>query len=211
MENTMFVLELIGAAAFAISGAMAAIKRKADIFGVVFLGVITALGGGVIRDVLIGQLPPKMFISYAYLLASLLVSLIVFFDAYIRREKYFANKDKLSEINNIFDAVGLAVFTVSGMNTAMGVSDNVILILTLGVITGVGGGMLRDMMTNTMPKVLRKRVYAVASLIGGALYYVLHLIGVNDILSAVIGMVTIFVLRVLATAYKWNLPSVKFD
>lgn len=211
MENTMFVLELIGAAAFAISGAMAAIKRKADIFGVVFLGVITALGGGVIRDVLIGQLPPKMFISYAYLLASLLVSLIVFFDAYIRREKYFANKDKLSEINNIFDAVGLAVFTISGMNTAMGVSDNVILILTLGVITGVGGGMLRDMMTNTMPKVLRKRVYAVASLIGGALYYVLHLIGVNDILSAVIGMVTIFVLRVLATAYKWNLPSVKFD
>ena len=207
----MFVLELIGAAAFAISGAMAAIKRKADIFGVVFLGVITALGGGVIRDVLIGQLPPKMFISYAYLLASLLVSLIVFFDAYIRREKYFANKDKLSEINNIFDAAGLAVFTISGMNTAMGVSGNVILILTLGVITGVGGGMLRDMMTNTMPKVLRKRVYAVASLIGGALYYVLHLIGVNDILSAVIGMVTIFVLRVLATAYKWNLPSVKFD
>ena len=211
MENTMFVLELIGAAAFAISGAMAAIKRKADIFGVVFLGVITALGGGVIRDVLIGQLPPKMFISYAYLLASLLVSLIVFFDAYIRREKYFANKDKLSEINNIFDAVGLAVFTISGMNTAMGVSDNVILILTLGVITGVGGGMLRDMMTNTMPKVLRKRVYAVASLIGGALYYVLYLIGVNDILSAVIGMVTIFVLRVLATVYKWNLPSVKLD
>ena len=207
----MFVLELIGAAAFAISGAMAAIKRKADIFGVVFLGVITALGGGVIRDVLIGQLPPKMFISYAYLLASLLVSLIVFFDAYIRREKYFANKDKLSEINNIFDAVGLAVFTISGMNTAMGVSDNVILILALGVITGVGGGMLRDMMTNTMPKVLRKRVYAVASLIGGALYYVLYLIGVNDILSAVIGMVTIFVLRVLATVYKWNLPSVKFD
>lgn len=211
MGNTMFVLELIGAAAFAISGAMAAIKRKADIFGVVFLGVITALGGGVIRDVLIGQLPPKMFISYAYLLASLLVSLIVFFDAYIRREKYFANKDKLSEINNIFDAAGLAVFTISGMNTAMGVSDNVILILTLGVITGVGGGMLRDMMTNTMPKVLRKRVYAVASLIGGALYYVLHLIGVNDILSAVIGMVTIFVLRVLATVYKWNLPSVKLD
>ena len=211
MEKLMFVLELIGAAAFAVSGAMAAIKNRADIFGVIFLAVTTALGGGVIRDVLLGQLPPKMFVSYWYLLAAVLASLIVFFDAYIRKEKYFANKDKLSEINNIFDAVGLGVFTVSGMNTAMGVSDNVILILTLGVITGVGGGMLRDMMTNTMPKVLRKRVYAVASLIGGALYYVLYLIGVNDILSAVIGMVTIFVLRVLATVYKWNLPSVKFD
>ncbi len=117
----------------------------------------------------------------------------------------------LSEINNIFDAVGLGVFTVSGMNTAMGVSDNVILILTLGVITGVGGGMLRDMMINKMPKVLRKHVYAVASLSGGILYYVLHIVGVNDILSAVIGMVFIFAVRVLATAYKWNLPSVKFD
>lgn len=211
MENTMFVFELIGAAAFAVSGAMAAIKRHADIFGVLFLGVITALGGGVIRDVLLGQLPPKMFVSYWYLLAAVLASLIVFFDAYIRKEKYFANKDKLSEINNIFDAVGLGVFTVSGMNTAMGVSDNVILILTLGVITGVGGGMLRDMMINKMPKVLRKHVYAVASLSGGILYYVLHIVGVNDILSAVIGMVFIFAVRVLATAYKWNLPSVKFD
>ena len=158
MENTMFVLELIGAAAFAVSGAMAAIKRHADIFGVLFLGVITALVGGVIRDVLLGQLPPRMFVSYWYLLAAVLASLIVFFDAYIRKEKFFANKDKLSEITNIFDAVGLGVFTISGMNTAMGVSDNVILILTLGVITGVGGGMLRDMMINKMPKVLRKHV-----------------------------------------------------
>ena len=160
---------------------------------------------------MLGQLPPKMFVSYWYLLAAVLASLIVFFNAYIRKEKYFANKDKLSEINNIFDAVGLGVFTVSGMNTAMGVSDNVILILTLGVITGVGGGMLRDMMINKMPKVLRKHVYAVASLSGGILYYVLHIVGVNDILSAVIGMVFIFAVRVLATAYKWNLPSVKFD
>lgn len=209
MENTMFVLELIGAAAFAVSGAMAAIKRHADIFGVLFLGVITALGGGVIRDVLLGQLPPKMFVSYWYLLAAVLASLIVFFDAYIRKEKYFANKDKLSEINNIFDAVGLGVFTVSGMNTAMGVSDNVILILTLGVITGVGGGMLRDMMINKMPKVLRKRVYAVASLLGGGVYYGLFALGVHETIAAVSGMVVIIALRVLATVYKWNLPAIR--
>lgn len=209
MENTMFVLELIGAAAFAVSGAMAAIKRHADIFGVLFLGVITALGGGVIRDVLLGQLPPKMFVSYWYLLAAVLASLIVFFDAYIRKEKYFANKDKLSEINNIFDAVGLGVFTISGMNTAMGVSDNVILILTLGVITGVGGGMLRDMMINKMPKVLRKRVYAVASLLGGGVYYGLFALGVHETIAAVSGMVVIIALRVLATVYKWNLPAIR--
>lgn len=89
MENTMFVLELIGAAAFAVSGAMAAIKRYADIFGVLFLGVITALGGGVIRDVLLGQLPPKMFVSYWYLLAAVLASLIVFFRRLHQKREVF--------------------------------------------------------------------------------------------------------------------------
>ena len=211
MEKTMFVLELIGVAAFAISGAMAAIKKKADLFGVLFLAVTTALGGGVIRDVLLGQLPPVMFVSYAYLLTSLAAALLVFFDAYIRRESYDANRAKLAAVNNIFDAVGLAVFTVSGMNTAMHVSDNVILIVTLGVVTGFGGGMLRDMMTNTMPKVLRKRIYAVASLSGGAVYYLMYALGVNEILSAITGMLAIFVLRLLATVNKWNLPVVDYD
>ena len=170
----MFVLELIGAAAFAVSGAMVAIEKKADIFGVLFLAVTTALGGGVIRDVLIGRIPPVMFVSYWYLLISVVAALAVFIDAYLRSEKYKLHLDKLDAVNNVFDAIGLAVFTVSGMNAAMPVSDNVILVLFVGMCTGVGGGMLRDVMTNTMPKVLRKRVYAVASLIGGGLYYVMH-------------------------------------
>ena len=158
MENLMFVLELIGAAAFAVSGAMAAIKNRADIFGVIFLAVTTALGGGVIRDVLLGNLPPKMFVSYAYFSVSVIAAVVVFADAYIRREKYLLHRDRLDAVNNVFDAVGLAVFTISGMNTSMAVSDNVLLILILGMATGVGGGMMRDVMTNTMPKVLRKRI-----------------------------------------------------
>lgn len=211
MEKAMFILELIGAAAFAVAGAMEALEKRADIFGVIFLAVTTALGGGVIRDILLGQLPPRMFVSYPYLLVALLAALAVFADAYVRRERYIRHKEKLDAVNNIFDAVGLAVFTVSGMNVAMSVSDNALLILILGMATGVGGGMLRDVMTNTMPKVLRKRVYAVASLVGGLAYYVLHILGVNDILSASVGMVVIFLLRVLATFYKWNLPSVIVD
>ena len=158
MEDVMFVLELIGAAAFAVSGAMVAIEKKADIFGVLFLAVTTALGGGVIRDVLIGRIPPVMFVSYWYLLISVVAALAVFIDAYLRSEKYKLHLDKLDAVNNVFDAIGLAVFTVSGMNAAMPVSDNVILVLFVGMCTGVGGGMLRDVMTNTMPKVLRKRV-----------------------------------------------------
>lgn len=211
MEDVMFVLELIGAAAFAVSGAMAAIEKKADIFGVLFLAVTTALGGGVIRDVLIGRIPPVMFVSYWYLLISVVAALAVFIDAYLRSEKYKLHLDKLDAVNNVFDAIGLAVFTVSGMNAAMPVSDNVILVLFVGMCTGVGGGMLRDVMTNTMPKVLRKRVYAVASLIGGGLYYLMHVLDINQLLSVGCGMLVIFALRLFATIYKWNLPSVKLD
>lgn len=211
MEDVMFVLELIGAAAFAVSGAMVAIEKKADIFGVLFLAVTTALGGGVIRDVLIGKIPPVMFVSYWYLLISVVAALAVFIDAYLRSEKYKLHLDKLDAVNNVFDAIGLAVFTVSGMNAAMPVSDNVILVLFVGMCTGVGGGMLRDVMTNTMPKVLRKRVYAVASLIGGGLYYVMHVLDINQLLSVGCGMLVIFALRLFATIYKWNLPSVKLD
>jgi uncharacterized membrane protein YeiH len=211
MEDVMFVLELIGAAAFAVSGAMVAIEKKADIFGVLFLAVTTALGGGVIRDVLIGRIPPVMFVSYWYLLISVVAALAVFIDAYLRSEKYKLHLDKLDAVNNVFDAIGLAVFTVSGMNAAMPVSDNVILVLFVGMCTGVGGGMLRDVMTNTMPKVLRKRVYAVASLIGGGLYYVMYVLNINQLLSVGCGMLVIFALRLFATIYKWNLPSVKLD
>lgn len=211
MDEVLFVLELIGAAAFAVSGAMAAIEKRADIFGVLFLAVTTALGGGVIRDVLIGRIPPVMFVSYWYLLISVAAALAVFIDAYLRSEKYKLHLDKLDAVNNIFDAIGLAVFTVSGMNAAMPVSDNIILVLFVSMCTGVGGGMLRDVMTNTMPKVLRKRVYAVASLLGGGLYYAMYALGANQLASIGCGMLLIFALRLFATIYKWNLPSVKLD
>lgn len=209
MDKLIFALELIGVAAFAVSGAMVAIEKKADIFGVIFLAVTTALGGGVIRDVLLGQLPPKMFTSYVYLLVAAISAVIVFVDAYIRREKYRQNMGRLDSVNNIFDSIGLAVFTVSGMNMAMSVSDNVVLILFLGMTTGVGGGMLRDMLTNAMPTVLRKRIYAVASLLGGGLYYTMYAINVNEALSAICGMLLIVVLRIMATVLKWNLPTAK--
>ena len=209
MDELIYALEIIGAAAFAVSGAMAALEREADIFGVIFLAVVTALGGGVIRDLLLGVTPPKMFVSYVYLAVAAVAALVVFADAYIRREKYRKHRDKLDSINNMFDAVGLAVFTVSGMNTAMQQSDNVLLILVLGMSTGVGGGMLRDMMINKMPKVLRKRVYAVASLLGGGVYYGLFALGVHETIAVVSGMLVIIALRVLATVYKWNLPAIR--
>jgi uncharacterized membrane protein YeiH len=190
---------------------MVGIEKKADVFGVLFLAITTALGGGVIRDLLIGRIPPVMFTSYYYLLISAAAALAVFVDAYLRREKYKKHLDKLDAVNNIFDAIGLAVFTISGMNAAIPVSDNVILVLFVGMCTGVGGGMLRDIMTNTMPKVLRKRVYAVASLLGGGLYYAMLAAGVNQLVSIGCGMLLIFALRLFATIYKWNLPAVDLE
>lgn len=205
----MFALELVGVAAFAISGAMVALEKHADIFGVMLLGVITALGGGIIRDLLLGNTPPVMFTSYTYVLVAALASFAMFFVAYIHRESYRRNMDKIDSVNNIFDAVGLAVFTVSGMNMAMTQAgmDNPFLIIVLGVVTGVGGGVLRDMMLGVMAKLLRKRIYAIASLVGGVVYYVMLASGENDVVSALTGMALIFVLRVMATVFKWNLPN----
>ena len=211
MEKLLFILELIGVAAFAVAGAMTAMEKKADVFGVVFAAVITALGGGIIRDILLGQLPPRMFTSYTYALVAVLASFAVFANAYVRREKYRSNAEKLDAVNNFFDAVGLAVFTVSGMNMAIakcGMS-NPFLIIVLGVTTGIGGGMLRDMMLGVMVKVLRKRIYAIASLAGGILYYLLLVLNVSDVVSVLVSMIFIFVLRILATVYKWNLPRVE--
>jgi len=205
----MQAFELIGVAAFAASGAMAAIDKKADIFGVLFLAVITALGGGIIRDVLLGHLPPRMFTSYVYIALAVFCAGLVFIDAYAHREKYQHHKDKLDHIVNIFDAVGLAVFTVTGMELAIEQygMGKLVLAVMMGVTTGVGGGMLRDVLTNCMPAVLHKRIYAVASMAGALLYYIMLSLNVNRAVGAAAAMLLIFALRILATVYKWNLPK----
>lgn len=204
----MYIVELIGVAAAAICGAMTAIDKRADAFGVIFLAVITALGGGVLRDTLLGHLPPRMFTSYEYIALSAFCALLVFLDAYMRRDKYKAHKEKLDAVINIFDAVGLAAFTIVGMNIAIDECgmENPLLVTVLGMTTGVGGGMFRDVLTNAMPMVLRKRVYALASLAGALLYYFLLYFGVENMLSGIIAMLFIIVLRILATVFKWNLP-----
>ena len=213
MDNTMFILELVGVAAFAISGAMVALEKRADAFGIMLLGVITALGGGIIRDLLLGNTPPVMFTSYTYVLVAAAAALAVFLAAYAHRESYRKNMDKIDSVNNVFDAVGLAVFTVSGMNMAIAQTGmgNPFLVIVLGVVTGVGGGVLRDTMLGVMVKLLRKRIYALASLAGGVVYYLLLLTGAGEMLSAFAGMLVIFALRVLATVFKWNLPAVKIE
>lgn len=211
MGSAFFILEMIGVAAFAVSGAAAAIDKNADIFGVVFLGVTTALGGGVFRDILLGYLPPRMFEDYTYVAAAILASLLVFAAARIWRDGYFGHRDRIDAVVNVFDAIGLGVFTVSGMNLAIAHSGitNALLVIVLGMATGIGGGMVRDIMIGEIPFVLRKRVYAVASLAGGCVYYLMYLWKINSVVSAVTAIVAVFAIRMLATAFKWSLPKIR--
>lgn len=206
-----FIVEIIGTIAFATSGAMVAINKRVDIFGVLVLSSITALGGGAIRDILIGATPPRMFSDYRYVMIAVVVSTIVFIIAYIFRERYQQKAKVVDSVNNIFDAVGLGLFTVTGVQVAIdsGFGLNSILAVCLGVITGIGGGVLRDVMLREIPFVLKKRIYALASIAGGTVYYNLHLAEVSRTRSIVIAVAVTFVIRILATVFKLDLPKVK--
>lgn len=211
-ELVGLMFEMVGTVAFAISGAMVAIKKRVDVFGVVVLSAMTALGGGIVRDILIGHLPPTMFSDYRYVMVAVITSVIVFIIAYIFRESYQKSEKTVDAINNIFDALGLGVFTVMGAKVAIesGFTINGILVVCLAVVTGVGGGLIRDVMLMEIPFVLKKRIYAVASILGGTAYHLMYIHGVNVRISSVIAVIVVFVVRILATIFKLDLPKVKF-
>lgn len=210
-EIVYFIVEILGTIAFATSGAMVAISKRVDIFGVLVLSSVTALGGGCIRDILIGTLPPRMFSDYRYVMVSVIVSLLVFIIAYIFRDLYQKSQKIVDSVNNIFDAVGLGVFTVTGVQVAIesGFKMNSILAVCLGVITGIGGGILRDVMLREIPFVLKKRIYALASIAGGVVYYNLYLADFGRTKSIILAVLVTFVIRILATIFRLDLPKVK--
>lgn len=212
-EFIRFVFEMVGTVAFAISGAMVAIKKRVDIFGVVVLSAMTALGGGIVRDILIGHLPPTMFSDYRYVLAAVVTSVVVFIIAFIFRDPYQRSEKTVDAVNNIFDALGLGVFTVMGAKVAIesGFTVNGILVVCLAVVTGVGGGLIRDVMLMEIPFVLKKRIYAVASIVGGTAYHLMYVHDVNVKLASVLAVIIVFVIRILATIFKLDLPKVKFS
>ncbi len=211
-ELIRFVFEMVGTVAFAISGAMVAVKKRVDIFGVIVLGVTTALGGGIVRDILIDHLPPTMFSDYRYVLAAVITSVIVFITAYIFRDPYRRSENTVDAINNIFDALGLGVFTVMGANVAIesGFTVNGILVVCLATVTGVGGGLIRDIMLKEIPFVLKKRIYAVASILGGTAYHLMYINNVSVKVASVIAVLIVFAVRILATVFKLDLPKVRF-
>ncbi len=206
-----FSAEIIGTIAFSVAGSLVAIRRELDIFGTVVVGGVTAVGGGCLRDILLGNLPPAMFKTPVYAIVAAVVSVIVFTAEYLfPAEKVLASK-KYEFVVNIFDALGLAIFVVVGINSAKscGYGDNGFLAICVGVLTGVGGGVVRDLLVKTVPMILRKQVYALPAIVGGILYYYMTKAGVNEILCVVITIILIMTVRILAAVLRWNLPKIR--
>ena len=195
----LYILEILGTVAFAVSGACVAIEKKMDILGVAILGVTTAVGGGIIRDILLGVTPPVAFREPIYGLIAVVVSLLVFLPA-LRPISEKQNKLYF----RIIDSIGLAVFTVIGVRAGMQ-HGNIYLAIFVGVVTGVGGGVMRDLFAGNKPYIFMKHFYACASIIGAVITAILW--GFGETVSMVIGAAIILTLRLLAAKFRWSLPK----
>ena len=204
------MIEMIGTVAFACSGAMVAARKKMDVFGVIVLGVTTAVGGGMIRDLILGVNPPTMFVDSRYVCVAVLTAILVFILFYHVKDTVERYSKKIDIWLNIFDAIGVGVFVVAGVNTAAnsGYEHMAFRSIFVGVLSGIGGGVLRDIFAGRVPVVLHKRVYAVAALLGSMSYYFARDYMPNNIAMG-IGIASTLILRMLATYFQWNLPKIK--
>ena len=203
----IIILEFLGTVAFAISGASTGVQKKMDIFGVSMLAMTTAVGGGILRDIILNVTPPAAFRNPVFTLTSIATGIIVF---YIVRQHYNFYQRPWGEILlRTLDAVGLGLFTVIGVQAAfVHVSEaNAYLAVFVGVITGVGGGILRDILAGNTPYVLVKHFYACASLIGAVICAVLWPYA-GSVPSMLAGAIIIVVLRNMAAHYHWSLPRI---
>lgn len=210
MELYINILEIIGTIAFALSGAIEGIRHKLDAFGVIICGIVTATGGGIIRDLMIGNVPPKALTDPTFVLIAIFTAAIIF----LITSKYknaFLDMMTKNKIVNFSDNIGLATFTIIAIERALPqFSDSISILLFIGVITGTGGGVLRDIFIDTIPTIFRKRVYAVASLTGSLLFvFTYKLIGQQ--LSSIISIVLIVLIRHCSSKYNWNIPKIDLD
>lgn len=196
------VLDLGGTFVFAISGAAAAVKHRLDVFGIMVLAFAAGNAGGITRDVLIGATPPAALADWKYLGVSVLAGLVVFFQ--------YPLLARLSNPVLWFDAIGLAFFAVAGAQKALVYGLNPVMAALLGMLTGIGGGMVRDVLVNQIPAVLRADLYAFAALAGAAVVVGGHLAGLAPVATATVGGVLCFALRYMAIEHGWHLPAARW-
>lgn len=197
----LLVLDLGGTVVFAVSGAVAAVKYRLDIFGVLVLSFAAGNAGGITRDLLIGAVPPAAIADWKYAAVSILAGLIVFVG--------YPTAERVRDDVLWFDAVGLAFFAVAGAQKALLRGLNPMMAALLGMLTGIGGGMLRDVLVTQIPIVLRADLYAMAALAGAAVVVIAPMLHVPAIVAAIAGGVLCFALRFGAIRYGWHLPTAR--
>jgi len=201
IDGFISILDYLGTVAFAITGASKAIAHKADIFGIIVLATVVGVAGGITRDVIFGRFPTA-FSDPIYVSMTVLTGIVMFF-----LYSYFK---KRMNIWLVFDAIGLGVFSIIGASIAYQIVGlDFLPMLFGGVITAIGGGILRDVFVRDMPIVFVKEVYAVASIIGIVIFYVILSNGVDMQVASVIGIVAATGIRLLAMKFNWNLPKVR--
>ena len=223
-SEIFLAIEILGVISFAVAGAIVAINKETDVFGVVFLSLMTCFGGGIIRDITMGRNPPAFFRELWYqVLIGLFTALVVFVLARLFKKHYIERQQLVVNINNYIDALAIGIFSVSGVQTCLdffsksGREAGFLLCAVLGMMSAVGGGMIRDLILRDIPFILRKRVYALAALIGASLYYLLVTRAfpgdsVAKVISQIGCILLVVIIRVLATKFKWNLPkAIKFS
>ncbi len=197
-------MEMAGTVAFAASGAMVGVERNMDIFGVSVLGVVTAVGGGMIRDIVLGIIPPNVFTNPVYALVATITSCVVFLVFYWKRQLLEGHmRLTYDRVMLVMDSIGLGIFTVVGVNTGIrsGYMDNVFLLVFLGTITGVGGGLMRDMMAGVPPYIFVKHIYACASIVGAVVCVYMNRF-VGNVEAMMVACFVIILIRYLAAHYR---------
>ena len=200
----IYILDLFGTMAFAVTGAFKAIEHKSDIVGIIILATITGVAGGTIRDIVLGEFPTNSISDPAYVIITVATGVVIFF--------LYSHLKKHWNVFLKFDAIGLGVFTIIGATFAFNIFGlNYLAIVLAGVLTAIGGGILRDVFVNEVPIVFIKELYASASFVGVTIFYLLLLVGIELYAATIAGIIIITGLRLVAMKYNWNLPKVKGD
>ena len=196
--NFLHIIEILGTFSFAVSGASFAMEKKLDPFGVLILSFVTAIGGGTLRDVMIGTLPVAWLRDESVITVIFLAAIgTMIFDKYLK---------KLTTTLFFFDALGLGLFTLVGLEKAKQLHLSMGICIALGTITASFGGVIRDVLLNNVPLIFRKEIYALASIAGGILYFLLLQTPLNADVITVISIAVIFSIRIIAVRYKISLP-----
>lgn len=195
----LLVLDLVGMFVFGLAGATAAVRQRVDLFGVLVIAFATASAGGILRDLIIGAVPPATFRDWRYLAAALLAGLVTFI--------WHRTIERLSNPVRVFDAAGLGLFAVAGAQKALAFGLQPAMAALLGMLTGIGGGIVRDLLLSRVPVVFHGEIYALAALAGATVVVTGHWLQWPALPTAIGGAVLCFVLRIGAMRFKWVLPT----